>query len=68
MTFKHTIQLLEREKERLEQERDIYGQEKTPKGWCPSFTYEKRKVYADQASRRIEEIDAVLALIENQKS
>ena len=68
MDFKHTIQLLEREKERLEQERDIYGQEKTPRGWCPTFTYEKRKPYADQASCRIEEIDAVLALIENQKS
>ena len=63
MDFEHTTQLLEREKARLEQERDVYSQEKTPKGWCPSFTYEKRKPYADRASRRIEEIDAVIGML-----
>ena len=62
-TFAFVEKLLLDERSRLVKERDIYGQKKTPKGWCPSFTYELRKPYADKAQAHIDEIDRALTLL-----
>lgn len=61
MNFDFVVQLLTAEQERLEKERDLYARKKMPKGWCPSFTYEKRKPYAGAAQAKIDEIDAAIA-------